>query len=176
MLKPSMLLILAVLALALGAVGCRPKGDEKQPQEVPREIPSAPQDDFTPIYFPIIEKRREIRSGCKTPEKLVIKDDEALEEVRQKIYYYTFPKPDFMTVDFEKEMVIAVFMGERPTAGYSIDIVEVVEYAGKLEVQINMRKPSPGDIVGQVITSPFCIVRVRRVDKDVTFLEASRGG
>jgi hypothetical protein len=61
-------------------------------------------------------------------------------------------------VDFPKEMVIGVFMGSRPTAGFAIDVVGSREEAGALVVQYRETRPARGLITAQVITSAYHIV------------------
>jgi hypothetical protein len=69
------------------------------------------------------------------------------------------PPPD---VDFKKEMVLAVFMGERYTGGYAVEIKDAVEDKGKLVVTVVERSPGPADIVTQAITNPFHVAVVKR--------------
>ena len=61
-------------------------------------------------------------------------------------------------VDFPKEMVVGVFMGSRPTAGFAIEIVGSREEAGALVVQYRETRPARGLITAQVITSAYHIV------------------
>lgn len=61
-------------------------------------------------------------------------------------------------VDFAKEMVVGVFLGSRPTAGFAIEIVGIREDAGALVVQYRETRPARGMITAQVITSAYHIV------------------
>jgi hypothetical protein len=70
-------------------------------------------------------------------------------------------------------MVLAVFMGEQPTSGYRIDIIEVTENANSLEVQYVKHKPRPGEPVAQVLTRPFCLAKIEKIDKPVRFMEVT---
>jgi hypothetical protein len=76
-------------------------------------------------------------------------------------------------VEFPDRMVAAVFLGTRPTAGYSVEIVRVREEPDGLLVEYIEKRPSPDSFVAQVLTSPFHAVsfesregplRFRRVD------------
>ncbi len=78
------------------------------------------------------------------------------------------------SVDFNKEMVIAVFMGSRPSAAFSVDITGVREQAGMLVVSYKETRPAPGSVAAQILTSPFHIVAVPKVGATaVTFEKAS---
>jgi hypothetical protein len=63
-------------------------------------------------------------------------------------------------VDFSKDMVVAVFLGSRPTAGYGVQIVGTKEVDGELLVQYRQTQPPAGAITAQVITSPYQFVAV----------------
>jgi hypothetical protein len=68
------------------------------------------------------------------------------------------PRP---AVDFSKEMVVGVFLGSRPTAGFSMEIVGAREEGATLVVQYReTRPPQGGGVVAQILTSPFHIVAV----------------
>ena len=66
------------------------------------------------------------------------------------------------SVDWSREMVAAVFLGERPTGGYRIAVREAREVAGKLRVTVVERKPPPDAMVTQAFTTPFQVVAVKR--------------
>jgi hypothetical protein len=72
-------------------------------------------------------------------------------------------------VDFAREMVVGVFMGGRPTGGFSVEIVGAREDGGALVVQYRETMPGPGAMTAQVLTSPFHLVSVPRVNGDVKF-------
>jgi hypothetical protein len=61
-------------------------------------------------------------------------------------------------VDFSKDMVVAVFLGSRPTAGFSVEIVGAHADGSALIVQYRERRPAAGGITAQVLTSPYHIV------------------
>src|SRR5215472_16049113 len=63
-------------------------------------------------------------------------------------------------VDFNKEMVLAIFLGTRPTAGYSVEIVGAREEGGALVVSYRESRPPTGIVTAQVLTSPYHLVAV----------------
>ena len=65
---------------------------------------------------------------------------------------------DRPSVDFANEMVVGVFLGRRPTAGFGIEIVGAREDRGALVVQYREVQPLPGSIAAQVLTSPYHLV------------------
>jgi PrcB C-terminal len=64
------------------------------------------------------------------------------------------------SVDFTKELVAAVFLGSRPSAGYSVDIVRARQDGAALIVTYKETRPSPDSVAAQVLTSPYQIVAV----------------
>jgi hypothetical protein len=65
-------------------------------------------------------------------------------------------------VDFSREMVVAVFLGSRPTAGFGIEIVSAKDEGGTLIVQYRETAPGPGRITAQVLTFPCHLAAVPR--------------
>jgi PrcB C-terminal len=72
-------------------------------------------------------------------------------------------------VDFTKEMVVGVFTGSRPTAGYSVQIVGTREQPEGLVVDYREGSPAPDMMTAQVITSPYHLVAVRKYAGEVKF-------
>jgi hypothetical protein len=72
-------------------------------------------------------------------------------------------------VDFSQNMVVAVFLGSRPTAGYRVEIVGTKEVNGALVVEYRQTQPPPGAITAQVITTPYVIVTMPQRAGDVKF-------
>ena len=71
--------------------------------------------------------------------------------------------------DFTREMVVGVFLGSRPTAGYGVEIVRAREEAGALVVQYREGSPSRDAMTAQVITMPYHLVAVPRDEGEVRF-------
>jgi hypothetical protein len=83
-----------------------------------------------------------------------------------KKHNYDKPAPP---VDFSKEMVVAVFMGSRPTAGFTVEIVSASARDGKLMVTYREVLPGPGSISAQVLTAPYHIAAVAKSNLPVVF-------
>jgi len=85
-------------------------------------------------------------------------------------------------VDFRSEMVLAVFMGEQRSTGYSITVAGVerkmlprptifppppAQYV--LNVDVVVRKPARGSIQASIMTSPYHLVKLARSKDRVEF-------
>ncbi|MFT7678362.1 MAG: hypothetical protein ACI8QC_002352 [Planctomycetota bacterium] len=71
------------------------------------------------------------------------------------------PAPEPPKIDFESQMLIAVFLGERPTSGFGIQLQRVRALAGEqgqaptLEAMARESRPDADTLQAQVITTPF---------------------
>jgi hypothetical protein len=77
-------------------------------------------------------------------------------------------------VDFKSRMVVAVFLGSRPSAGYAAEIIGIREAGGTLIVQWQERRPSRGEVSAQVLTSPAIIATVPTFAGEITFEKVER--
>ena len=67
------------------------------------------------------------------------------------------PKP---AVDFSKEMVVGVFMGSRPNAGFSTAVTTATAASGALIVKYTETIPAAGRVSAQVLTFPYHLVAI----------------
>ncbi len=82
-------------------------------------------------------------------------------------------------VDFTREMVLAVTLGNRPTGGYLIDIVDIELRGRTLRVLVGERSPQPGALQIQQQTQPYAFVSLPLMAARVDFRtvrDASGGG
>lgn len=76
------------------------------------------------------------------------------------------PKP---AIDFSREMVVAVFMGSRPTAGFGIELAGVHQDGAGLVVDVRETVPGADAIAAQVITMPYAIAALPARAGEVRF-------
>lgn len=67
---------------------------------------------------------------------------------------------DFFDIDFSNQSILVVYLGERNTGGYSIDISNIYWNKNNLIVQTSETKPQKGEMVTMAITNPYCIVKI----------------
>jgi hypothetical protein len=72
-------------------------------------------------------------------------------------------------VDFNSNMVVGIFLGSRPTAGFGVEIVSAQPDGGALVVKYKETRPSRDAISAQVITTPFHLVAVPKFEGTVRF-------
>ena len=125
---------------------------------------------LAPAVFLLMTIAQGSSSGIEAPRQIVVRT--AAEW--QSLWKEHDPQSPAPTVDFAASMVVGVFLGSRPTAGFSVEITAANLEAGRLVIQYVERRPARDAVVAQVLTSPYHLVRVRRTDRPVEFLRVSR--
>lgn len=64
--------------------------------------------------------------------------------------------------DFSAYTVIIVFQGRKPTTGYSVQIIEVRRVDTQIAVYAKFNSPPRSIPLGQIFTSPYCIVKIEK--------------
>lgn len=77
-------------------------------------------------------------------------------------------------VDFSREMVVGVFLGSRPTAGYGVEIVRAIGNTAALIVEYVEATPSRDAITAQILTAPYHLAAVPKHDGTVTFRKVDK--
>jgi hypothetical protein len=77
-------------------------------------------------------------------------------------------------VDFSTRTVVAVFLGTRSTAGYTVDITGTRQASGVVTVEWRERRPDRDAITAQVLTSPMQAVTIPKFAGEIRFEKAER--
>jgi hypothetical protein len=77
-------------------------------------------------------------------------------------------------VDLGTRTIVAIFLGTRPSAGYAVDITGTQESKGVLTVSWRERRPDPGDITAQVLTTPMAIASLPKFAGEIRFVRADK--
>lgn len=113
-------------------------------------------------------------SGIQEAKQIVITNQTQWAEVWQKHNLRNEPKRPAPEIDFKKQTVLFVTLGQKRTGGYSIDIVDVSPKDGKTEVLLRTGAPKPGSMSLQALTAPFAIVAVPKIEGEVAFKTESQ--
>ena len=166
--KRSLALILGFASLLLA--GCLPEEgvmNAGSAPGVPRtgEAPGPPSAE---LPFGTVDQG--IRSGIRDARQAVVRDPGTWGALWAEHVKGRVPEPPLPLVDFSREMVLAYFLGEKPTSGYAVEIREIALSAGRVLVHVAVTAPPPGAPVLQVLTQPFHIVRAPRSELPVEFI------
>ena len=77
-------------------------------------------------------------------------------------------------VDFSREMVVGVFLGSRPTAGYGVEIVRAVGNSATLVVEYVETAPSREAITAQILTAPYHLAAIPQHGGEVRFQKVAK--
>jgi len=72
-------------------------------------------------------------------------------------------------VDIARATVIGVFLGTRPTAGFSVEIARIDRDGDALVVTYREHAPAADQMVAQMITMPFQLVTIDRFAGPIRF-------
>lgn len=105
------------------------------------------------------------RSGVQAAQTVVVRTDAQW----RALWSRHAGSQEAPAVDFSKEMVVGVFLGQRRRAGYSVEL-KVVELPGfcdetgsqpaSLLVIYAEKKPQGGSVAAEVVTTPYAFLKV----------------
>jgi hypothetical protein len=111
------------------------------------------------------ELDRGSRSQISEPQQAVVRGEDEWIRLWQ-LHAPTRPRP---AVDFSREMVAGVFLGNQPTAGFAVEIVEGRIQNGMAILRFRSRRPASDAITAQMLTSPYHLVALPSHPGDVRF-------
>jgi len=158
---------LFLTALLLPAVGC---GGEKPPEDdvTPGQADTGPEHEI-PLTTLIQGSNSEYGRFDETPiptdappECVVIADEE---EYQRLMSLAMLEEPE-VSVDFDSQIILAVFQGPKNTGGYAISIMRATQEGSRVRVEVDVIEPEPGSMTIQVLTSPYHLVTAERSDFD----------
>lgn len=76
-------------------------------------------------------------------------------------------------IDFNKYVIAAVFLGPRPTGGYSVEFGQPYLKDNKMVIPYREHKPGAGQFVTQVFTRPYAIKVFEKKAEAVIFREVA---
>lgn len=100
----------------------------------------------------------------------VVRTAAAWEDLWSSVVATRDPPPPIPPVDFERETVLFVSSGLKPTSGYSIEFTRAVEQAIVLRVGVLRTSPGPSCVTQPVRTCPAAAVKVARWDDPVVYV------
>lgn len=102
---------------------------------------------------------RGYQSGISETGVRVVRDEGEWRSLWERHASLVMPRPDAPSVDFTRDMVVYVSIGQRPTYGYSVEIVRIAPVdEADFRVEIVEKKPAPDAITSQIVTQPYHMV------------------
>lgn len=116
------------------------------------------------------------QSGYAEEGYIVVKNETEWARVWEK---HTAPHTSitpYPEIAFSKSMVICVFMGKRPTTGYSVSIERIWSEDERVHVEIAKSDPPKNLVVCPVITYPYVFASLERTDSGIIFTITEENG
>ncbi len=143
------------VALALGlsvVVGAAPTG-KKNREPVP----------------PTMEEWKGVYSGITEGKTLVIMDPPQWKGLWEEHSQIEVPPPPIPAINFNLKRVVGIFLGERPSGGYSVEVVSVRTQGTLVVVSWREKRPPPGYMSASVMSSPYYLKVIPRSNAPVLF-------
>ena len=108
-------------------------------------------------------------SSVTEKKEIIATDRDEYIKIMNIAYEYLDRVPEIQEVDFNRYIVIAVFMGAKTSGGYSITVDKIIEKSDKITVYINEISPGKNCITTDAITYPFELIKIPKTDKKIIF-------
>ena len=109
--------------------------------------------------------------GMTESKFMVIKNEKTLDTIYNLINEGKTPVLKMPVINFEQETVLALFLGEKNSGGYSIDVEQIMNVNDKVNVAYKITSPKAGEMVISVMTQPYCIIKIPKTLKEIVFLQ-----
>lgn len=121
-----------------------------------------------------------IDSDYPEARKMIVNQPKQWVQLWQLHTAYDEPPPPVPKVDFNRYRVLAVFAGEKPTGGYSVDILSVEAGSSQskeqtsLLVTIKFCQPEEDEMVTEALTYPYHIIQIPKIHGSKVFFRCSQ--
>ena len=102
------------------------------------------------------------RSAIRDPLQIVVRTQAEWDSLWHRHYSGANNPPPSPRIDFDRDWVVGIFLGTKPTGGYDVTITRAERRDSYLYVFYREKSPPPNAMVTQALTQPFDIVRVAR--------------
>ena len=165
------ILLLLAACTAVEEPQLRPSLPEEQKPLEPQPAEPAPEENACPPdeVLNFTSLHRSSYEGLEDAQTRVVEDAQSWMALWREMTRDRQPAPPTPTVNFENEMVLAAFLGQRSTGGHSIEITQVEIKDCTMLVTVERSSPPPGGMVTMAFTQPSHAVIVARTDLPVEF-------
>lgn len=149
-------IFILIFGLAIGVIADEKKSkdeNEEQTQTMP-----------TISYEVLLEGTY---SGIREPLQKVISTNEEWEDLWRKHVSIIVPQPPVPEVDFENNVVAAIYMGEKNKSGYQVLLKEVVPEGKDVILRYKIVEPPENSFTLMVLTQPFILVKIPKPEGTV---------
>ncbi len=127
------------------------------------------------VFFDVIASGGQAVIGDEA-RYVLISDEAGLRQYWNAAHASLLTPPPVPSVDFSRETVLALFMGSRPSGGYSIGLAGLSAVSGEYYADINLGEPAAGTMTSMALTSPWQMVRILRGGVNTVWLRDAATG
>ncbi len=121
------------------------------------------------IIFTPIELQSGDNGGFKSKTNLVISTQEEFLKIWDQAFANYMNKETAPSIDFEKNVILLVALGQKTSGGHTIKVNSVVETKDNTVVNILETSPGKDCMTTEAITYPYQIVQIEKPNKNVQF-------
>lgn len=104
-------------------------------------------------------------------QNIAIRSEKEYKSFWKELYEKRDPTPKRPSIDFSKNILLFTIRKQKPTGGYATQISKAVKTDNELAVKITNTDPGDNCMTTQALTTPFQLVKVKKVDKPIKFYE-----
>ena len=110
--------------------------------------------------------KQETNGGREKAANVFVKSQEELNAL-----YAELKISDVPAIDFTTNNVVALFMGQKNTGGYSISVGKVILEGETNTATVQIVETTPQDMATMALTEPYCIAKISK-SKKVEFVKS----
>ena len=134
---------------------------------------------FTPtpqglIYEPLAQGNQAVAE--ESEEFIFVTSEAQFLELWNRAYGNQLDVPPLPNVNFEREAILAIFAGQKPTGGYGVEVEDVQLERGDVYIDLTFSEPAEDAISTQALTSPWIMLRVLRADINAAWFRDAQSG
>lgn len=119
--------------------------------------------------FSVIEEGVELSYRPRSRGLEVFSTQQRFEDFYTRMHQHMIPRPEAPHIDFTRSIVVFITLGEKSSAGFSIDVRSVHKWRNALVVKAIPIPPPQESLQAQMITHPYTLIlvlkkRVKRVE------------
>ncbi len=107
--------------------------------------------------------------ALKERREVLINTPAELQGLWSELHVGEVPQPAPPSVDFSRNSIVAIVLGERTTGGYSVEISSIIMDNGDANVIATERRPGRGCFVSEALTTPAHLVKTAKITGSVAF-------
>jgi hypothetical protein len=156
------LFVLVIFAISgfLLTLAAKDEKQEKKTQSQPSsQTQTQPQTEVT-VTYEIIQQGT--YSGIKEPLAQIITNQKDWEDLWKKHVSVLVPQPLVPQIDFDTDVIAAIFSGEKRTSGYRIVVKSIVSSQNDVVVTYQETQPPENSFTLQVLTQPFEMIKISK--------------